>query len=85
MFFVFKIIIKNSKLYKAPTKNKAKMEQQIIKQSRVKRFIKETGRVMRILKKPSKIEFLGLLKITGLGITIIGAFGFIIFMLKQIF
>jgi len=61
------------------------MEQQIKKQSRVKRFIKETGRVMRIMKKPGKTEYLSLLKVTGLGIGIIGAFGFIIFMLKQIF
>ena len=60
------------------------MEQQIEKPSKVKRFIKETIRVLRITKKPDRNEFQSLVKITGLGIAIIGAIGFVIFITKQL-
>jgi len=52
--------------------------------SKVKRFIKETIRVLRITKKPGKAEYLNIVKVTALGIAIIGAMGFVIFMLRQI-
>jgi len=52
-------------------------------QSKFKRFIKESVRVMRIIKKPNKEEYVAALKVTGLGIGIIGALGFIIFLLRQ--
>ncbi len=52
--------------------------------SKLKRFIKETLRVIRITKKPDKEEYKNLLKVTGLGIAIIGALGFIIFLIKQL-
>ena len=55
-----------------------------IKQSKLKRFIKETIRVLRITKKPNKEEYKNLLKVTSLGISIIGALGFIIFLVKQL-
>lgn len=55
-----------------------------IKPNRVKRFIKETIRVLRITKKPSKEEFKSIVKVTGIGAAIIGALGFIIFLLKQL-
>jgi protein transport protein SEC61 subunit gamma and related proteins len=54
------------------------------KPSKVKKFLKETWRVMRILKKPSQHEFLSLVKVTGLGIAIVGIIGFVIFLVKQI-
>ncbi|MBU0457335.1 MAG: protein translocase SEC61 complex subunit gamma [Nanoarchaeota archaeon] len=60
------------------------MEFQEGKKNKVKRFIKETYRVLRITKKPSKNEFKSIVKVTGLGIAIIGAIGFIIFLLKQL-
>ena len=53
-------------------------------QSKSKRFIKETMRVLRITKKPGMEEFKSLLKVTGLGCAIIGAIGFIIFLLAQL-
>ena len=54
------------------------------KTTKVKRFIKETIRVFRITKKPNKEEYKSIVKVTGLGICIIGAIGFIIFLLKQL-
>jgi len=60
------------------------MEFQESKKSKVKRFIKETIRVLRITKKPSAEEYKSILKVTGLGIAIIGVIGFAIFLLKQI-
>ena len=48
-----------------------------------KRFLKETMRVMRITKKPDRPEYLSLVKVTGLGIAIIGAIGFILFLIRQ--
>ncbi len=60
------------------------MEQVVNKPNRVKKFIKETSRVLRITKKPNQEEFKTLLKVTGLGIAIIGIIGFLIFLVKQI-
>ncbi len=49
-----------------------------------KRFIKETLRVLRITKKPNREEFLNLVKVTGVGISILGLIGFVIFLIKQL-
>ncbi len=43
-----------------------------------KSFIKECIRVVQITKKPSKDEYKTIVKITGLGIVLIGAIGFVI-------
>ena len=51
---------------------------------RFKRFLKETGRVLRITKRPGKEEFMTTVKVTGLGISVIGGIGFIIFLIKQL-
>lgn len=60
------------------------MEFQQTKSAKVKKFIKETVRVVRVLKKPDWAEFKNLAKVTGLGCVIIGVIGFIIFLLKQV-
>ena len=60
------------------------MENREVKPSRLKRFLKETWRVLRITKRPNRDEFKNLVKVTGLGIAIIGAIGFIIFLIKQL-
>ncbi len=61
-------------------------DQQVIdaQPNKVKRFIKETIRVIRVTKKPSKDEYIGIVKITSLGTAVIGALGFIIFLLKEL-
>ncbi len=48
------------------------------------RFIKETIRVIRITKKPGKSEYISIVKVSSLGIGIIGALGFLIFLIKQL-
>ena len=54
------------------------------KPNRLKRFIKETIRVLRVTKKPNKQEYWTTVKVTGIGIGIIGALGFIIFLIKEL-
>lgn len=54
------------------------------KPNRLKRFIKETVRVLRVTKKPNKQEYWTTVKVTGIGIGILGALGFIIFLMKEL-
>ena len=51
---------------------------------KLKRFIKECRRVLKITKKPSKEEFKTIVKVSALGMAIIGVTGFLITMLKQL-
>ena len=60
------------------------MEVQDTKTQKVKRFITESMRVLRVIKKPSKEEYKSIVKVTSLGIAVIGAVGFIIFLGKQL-
>ncbi len=48
--------------------------------SKAKRFIRECVRVLKVTRKPDMVEFKGIVKISALGIAIIGAIGFAIFM-----
>ena len=52
---------------------------------KIRSFIMECARVLRITKKPDSIEFKTIVKVSGLGILIIGAIGFIVQMLKLLF
>ena len=54
------------------------------KTQKIKRFLKETRRVLRLTKKPNKEEFKTTVKVTGLGAAVIGALGFVIFLIKQL-
>lgn len=51
---------------------------------KIKRFLKECARVLKITKKPTREEFLTTVKVSGLGILIIGFLGFVIAMIKQL-
>ncbi len=53
-------------------------------QTKAKRFGRECLRVLRVTKKPSSDEFKTVVKVSGLGILIIGMLGFIIQMIKQL-
>jgi len=53
--------------------------------SKLKRFIKESLRVLHVTKKPNKEEYLSIVKVSGLGIGLLGALGFIIFLIDQLF
>lgn len=54
-------------------------------QGRLRIFIQEMIRVLRITKKPTMPEFKTIVKVSGLGILIIGLMGFIVQMIKILF
>jgi len=51
---------------------------------RFKSFINESIRVLRITRKPNKEEFKTIVKVSGLGMIVIGLIGFVITMLRQL-
>lgn len=55
------------------------------KWQKFKSYLKECLRILKITKKPSKIEFKTIVKASGLGMAVIGLIGFIITMVKQVF
>lgn len=59
-------------------------EQQLQQPGRLKRFWRESVRVLRATKKPSKVEYRSALKVTALGIALLGVIGFVIFLIVQI-
>ena len=54
-------------------------------QHKVKSFLQESLRVLKVTKKPDAIEFKTIVKVSGLGILIIGGLGFVIQMFKLLF
>ena len=52
---------------------------------RFRGFINECLRVLRVTRKPDKTEFTTIVKVSGLGMALIGLIGFVITMLKQLF
>ncbi len=52
--------------------------------TRFKGFLGECVRVLKVTKKPTKVEFMTIVKVAGLGILIIGLLGFSITMLKEV-
>lgn len=47
-------------------------------------FIKQCQRVLKVSRKPDREEFINVAKVTGIGIIIIGAIGFIINIIGQL-
>lgn len=58
-------------------------EEQDIK-SRIKGFVRECGRVLKITKKPTMKEYKMIVMITGAGMLVIGLLGFTIAMINQL-
>lgn len=59
-----------------------------VQQSRldtVKRFIAECVRVIKVTKKPTMLEFKTIVKVSALGIALIGLLGFLTQLIKEIF
>ncbi len=52
---------------------------------RLKSFYFECLRVLRVTRKPNSFEFKTIVKVSGLGMAIIGLIGFFFSMLKQTF
>lgn len=48
------------------------------------RFIKLNQRVLKVARRPDRVEFLNVAKITGIGIIIIGVVGFIVSLIAQL-
>lgn len=53
--------------------------------SKFKKFIGECVRVLRVLKKPSNMEFKTIVKVSALGMLIIGFLGFLIQIIYVLF
>ncbi len=53
--------------------------------SRWKVFMQECIRVLKVTRKPTGEEFKTIVKVSGIGILIIGALGFVIQMVKELF
>ena len=49
-----------------------------------KRFVIECKRVLKVTKKPNSFEFKTIVKVSGLGIAIIGFLGFLVQIIKQL-
>ena len=54
-------------------------------QYKIRSFIGECLRVLKVTKKPDAIEFKTIVKVSGLGILIIGLLGFVVQMVKLLF
>jgi len=52
---------------------------------KLKSFTNECVRVLKVTKKPDSFEFKTIVKVSGLGMIIIGLIGFIFTMTRQIF
>lgn len=52
---------------------------------KVRTFISECIRVVKITKKPDKAEYKTIVKASAIGMAIIGALGFVTNMVKQLF
>ena len=52
---------------------------------KIKSFIQESIRVLKVTKKPDATEFKTVVKVSGLGILIIGLIGFVVTMFKLLF
>ena len=52
---------------------------------KIRSFIGECLRVLKVTKKPDAVEFKTVVKVSGLGILIIGLIGFVVTMFKLLF
>ncbi|WP_407423660.1 protein translocase SEC61 complex subunit gamma [Methanobrevibacter sp.] len=48
------------------------------------KFVKDSKRVLKVSKKPDRQEYLELAKVTSIGVVIVGAIGFVIFLLGSL-
>ena len=60
------------------------VEEQTTFKTRAQRFIAQCVRVLKITKKPTKEEFRTIVKVTGLGIAVIGFIGFLLHVIWEL-
>jgi protein transport protein SEC61 subunit gamma-like protein len=51
---------------------------------KLKDFLNQSKRVIKVARKPGREEYFNFAKVTGLGIILIGVIGFIIFAIAQL-
>ena len=51
---------------------------------KLKSFIIECQRVLKVTKKPDNEEFQNIVKVSGIGVLVIGLVGFILFIIKEL-
>lgn len=52
--------------------------------SKLKKFYGECVRVLTVTKKPDSFEYKTIVKVSGLGIAVIGLIGFVVTMIRQL-
>jgi len=52
--------------------------------ARIKRYIEECKRVLKVTRKPDSLEFKTIVKVSGLGMAIIGIVGFLIHLFVEV-
>ena len=50
---------------------------------RFDKFVKDSKRVLKVSRKPSKEEYIDLAKVTTMGVLVVGAVGFVIVLIGQ--
>ncbi len=53
--------------------------------TRLRGFLTESRRVLRVTRKPTGTEFKTIVQITGLGIILIGLIGFVLYLIQTLF
>ncbi|MCX8147605.1 MAG: protein translocase SEC61 complex subunit gamma [Candidatus Woesearchaeota archaeon] len=61
-----------------------KMEENATFFAKFKHFVAECIRVVKVTKKPNSFEFKTIVKVSALGIAILGLIGFILFFLREL-
>jgi protein transport protein SEC61 subunit gamma-like protein len=51
---------------------------------KIRNYLSECRRVLKLTKKPDRNEFKMIVKVTGIGLLAIGLIGFIVSMIKQL-
>lgn len=51
---------------------------------RIKSYVLECNRVLKVTKKPDSMEFKTIVKVSGLGMLVVGLLGFLITMVKEL-
>ena len=70
--------MKKSEKNNKDKENKNKKDKKIDRIEDIKAFLSQCKRVLMILRKPTREEFLNISKVTGLGICFLGILGYII-------
>ncbi|MBI1970043.1 protein translocase SEC61 complex subunit gamma [Candidatus Woesearchaeota archaeon] len=61
------------------------MEETISTPGKIRSYWQECIRVLKVTRKPSMFEFKTIVKVSGLGMALIGIIGFLIQLMKELF